>query len=155
MAERYGYLKFTGKYAELKHLGYTFQKLFAGNYMSWSKGGVFIFKKGSDVTHGNIDLFKLFKFLETGPEITIRKGNLSFYKFYSDPDSGEYEYYPRTKENSDKFSANMKEWGEWDKDSGDPAPEYMSTEFVSKKLMDQMTELSVRGWIELAYRGED
>jgi hypothetical protein len=152
--ENNGYLKFTGKYAELKHLGYKFQKLFAGNYMSWSKDRVFIFKKGSDVTHGNVNLFKLVKFLETKPVLRTSSNGISFYKFYSNTDENEYDYFSVTEENRKKYRDNSTEWGKWDEDSGDPAPEIMSMEHVSKKLLDLLQELSVRGWIETAYWDE-
>jgi len=44
------YIKFTGDYSQLKNMGYEFQKLFAGNYMQWSKGYTRIWKKGGDVS---------------------------------------------------------------------------------------------------------
>lgn len=43
-------IRFVGKYAELKNMGFTFQKLFAGNYMQWSKGHIRVWKYGEDVT---------------------------------------------------------------------------------------------------------
>jgi hypothetical protein len=146
-----GYLKFTGDYASLKTLGYKFQKLFAGNYMSWSKEGVFIFKKGADVSHGNINLFKLVEFLKTDPAVRISPRGIAFYKFYSDPDTNQYDYYPLTEENRTKYRANMDEWGTWDKDGNEPAPEYMSMEHVSNKILDLIKELNDRGWIETAH----
>jgi len=49
-------IKFIGKYNELKSLGYDFQKLYAGDYMQWSKGDdynkVRVWKRGDDVTLG-------------------------------------------------------------------------------------------------------
>lgn len=45
-------IQFTGDYAELKTLGFAFQRLFAGNYMQWGKGSVSVWKKGQDVTIG-------------------------------------------------------------------------------------------------------
>lgn len=143
-----GYLKFTGDYAELKNLGYKFQKLFANNYMSWSKNRVFIFKKGSDITHGNIDLYKLVMFLKTNPIVRSNGKSISFFKFYTNEDTNEYEYYPITKENITKYRANLDEWGKWDKDSGIQAPECMSMEHVGNDLMEQIKELTDRGWVE-------
>lgn len=148
---KHGYLKFTGDYAALKTLGYKFQKLFAGNYMSWSKDGVFIFKKGADVSHGNINLFKLVEFLKTDPAVRISRSGIAFYKFYSNTDENEYDYYPLTEENKAKYIANMNEWRDWDKDGVEPAPEIYSMEHVGDKLLNLIKELNDRGWIETAH----
>jgi hypothetical protein len=44
------YIKFVGDYSSLKNKGYTFQKLFAGNYMQWEKNGFRVWKKGAELT---------------------------------------------------------------------------------------------------------
>lgn len=51
------YIKFTGDYSKLKSMGYEFQKLFANDYMQWSKASdgeysptTRIWKKGAEVT---------------------------------------------------------------------------------------------------------
>ncbi len=149
--EKHGYLKFTGEYTALKYMGYKFQKLFASNYMSWSKERVFIFKKGADISHVNIDLYKLVEFLKTKPALRVSRNGISFYKFYSNEDEDEYNYYPITEENRKKYRDNMTEWGKWDKESGDRAPEYMSMEHVSMKVLNLLEELEDRGWVETAY----
>ena len=53
----YKYIKFIGDYSKLKTMGYEFQKLFANDYMQWSKrsDGEYspttrIWKKGAEVT---------------------------------------------------------------------------------------------------------
>ncbi len=149
MAE-YNYLKFTGDYAALKHMGYTFQKLYASNYMSWTKNGVYIFKKGADITHGEIDLYKLITFWRTKPEVRSYDTGISFFKFYNNPDDGyDYDYRPRTEENINRYRANLDEWGKWDEDSGEPAPQYMSSTSVGKDLLAQLEELNKLGWYEL------
>jgi len=47
---------FTGDYAQLKSMGFEFQKLYAGNYMQWhhEESDVRIWKKGADVTISQI-----------------------------------------------------------------------------------------------------
>lgn len=149
MAE-YNYLKFTGSYPNLKRLGYTFQKLYANNYMSWSKNGIFIFKKGADITHGELNLHKLITFLRGKPAVRPYDTGIVFYKFYSDPDTNTYEYYPYTDENRDKYSANLDEWGKYDGESGEEAPEYMATVMVGNNVLAQLEELNKLGWYELA-----
>lgn len=51
------YIKFTGDYSKLLSMGFEFQKLYANNYMQWSKGtGIDwspetrVWKKGAEVT---------------------------------------------------------------------------------------------------------
>jgi len=44
------YLKFTGEYNQLKSLGFEFQKLYANDYLQWSKEEVRVWKKGAQVT---------------------------------------------------------------------------------------------------------
>ena len=41
-----GYVKFTGDYSKLKGMGFTFQKLFANNYMQWERNSFRVWKKG-------------------------------------------------------------------------------------------------------------
>jgi hypothetical protein len=48
------YITFNGDYSALKGMGYTFQKLFADNYMQWCKGDVRVWKKGAEVTVGRL-----------------------------------------------------------------------------------------------------
>ena len=85
------HLKFTGDYSKLKYQGYKFMKLYARNYMSWSKNGVFIFKVGKDITHGEYDLAKLVRFMSDypGPHKHI-------YKIYHNNTHLEYDYRPYT-----------------------------------------------------------
>jgi hypothetical protein len=44
------YIKFIGDYSKLKSQGYTFQKLYAGNYMQWEKDGFRVWKRGAELT---------------------------------------------------------------------------------------------------------
>jgi hypothetical protein len=53
----YKFIKFTGDYSKLKSMGYEFQRLYANNYMQWSKPSngewsptTRVWKKGADVT---------------------------------------------------------------------------------------------------------
>lgn len=149
-----GYLKFTGEFAKLKSMGYEFQKLFAANYMQWHKNGLRIFKRGSDITHGNIDLYKLVKFIRntTSPDhVRMSEKHVSFYKFYSNADTNEYDYYPMTEENKKKYGDNMKQWGKVkDNTPKDKLPPYMTTEIVRKSMLLDLEELNKLGWYELA-----
>ena len=150
----FNYLKFTGDYTALKGMGYKFQKLYANNYMSWSKNGVYIFKRGADITHGEFDLYKLVTFWRTNPKVRTHECGVSFFKFYNNPDTNDYDYYPYTDENIAKYRANLDEWGKWSEESGEDAPECMSSIMVGHDLLTQLEELNELGWYELAWPTE-
>lgn len=44
------YIKFIGDYSQLKHLGFVFQNLYAGNYMQWNNDGFRVWKRGAELT---------------------------------------------------------------------------------------------------------
>ena len=77
------YIKFTGKYAELKDKGFEFQKLFANNYMQWRRDGIRVWKKGGDVTCENVDLYDVMKLVATGGCEWSEKGDLTVVKIYN------------------------------------------------------------------------
>lgn len=54
------YIKFTGDYSKLKTMGFTFQRLYASNYMQWCNDDTRVWKKGSDVTLDRIPCEGLF-----------------------------------------------------------------------------------------------
>ena len=141
MSELQGYVRFTGKFDRLKFLGYKFQKLFAGNYMQWSKCGFRVWKRGSDITHDAFDLYKLIKFLDTEP-IVMRSGSgIGFYKFYSDSESNEYDYYPMNDENKQRYSKFLKSFSNDDYDSRNP-PFYLGdTIFINADVLAELDNL--------------
>jgi len=143
------YLKFTGDYAKLKSMGYRFQKLYANNYMSWSKNGVFIFKKGADITHGEIDLYKLVEFLRSNPNTKSYggPGSVSFLAFYNDDKTCEYRDY--SEENNRLYIANGKEWLQYNPDT-DETPQQIYPKTAGSELIEQLEELDRLGWYELA-----
>lgn len=145
-----GYVKFTGDYSMLKSMGFTFQKLFASNYMQWCRDGLRIWKKGSDITHDSYDLYKLIKFLRTEPDLrNYKTGNFGAYQFYSDPDRNIYDYYPVTEENIKKYRDNMELWSSKEYDEDNPPPYLGSMFSISKDVIEQLQELNKLGWYEL------
>ena len=137
-------------------MGFTFQKLFAGNYMQWERDGFRIWKKGSDITHDRYDLFKLIRFLRTNPVMRHYKNFHSFYKFYSDADKNIYDYYPMDEENKQKYKDNMFLWSdEGGYDENNPPPYLGSSDTVTDKILDTLKELNELGWYELDYYPED
>ncbi len=152
-----GYLKFTGKYAELKKMGYSFQKLYAKNYMQWNKNGVRVWKNGAEITLENINAYKLIKFFRTNPKVrTWNNGkSIGFFKFY-DQDHENYEYLPATDENKKKYSENQAAWGLVQDDcEKENLPPYYSTELVGLELIEQLQEFKDLGWYELVTVPED
>lgn len=45
---------YTGDFKLLKAMGYTFQKLFAANYICYHRDGIWIWRKGKDVEIGDL-----------------------------------------------------------------------------------------------------
>jgi len=162
--EEYGYVKFTGDYSKLKGMGFTFQKLFAGNYMQWEKDGFRVWKKGAELEHNEFNLFKLIKFLRTEPEMRSWDSNphatrgdktYMFYKFYSNVDENEYDYYPATEANRKKMADNTALFGADDYDPDNPPP-YLGTSIcIGSKQIEFIQEFIDMGWIELDYYPED
>jgi len=127
--------------------------------MQWHKNGLRIFKRGSDITHGNINLYKLVKFIrgcEKPEHVRVSEKHISFFKFYSNADTNEYDYYPMTEENRQKYSDNSKLWAKVKKDCPkEDLPPYMTTEIVRKSMLLDLEELNKLGWYELAtYKNE-
>lgn len=158
-----GYVKFTGDYSKLKGMGFTFQKLFAGNYMQWHRNSFRVWKRGGDITHDDFKLFKLIRFMRTKPEVrttTWRNGTTSFvfYKMYyaTEYNDYDYDYHPYDEEHINMFKeyyqavdAHIKAGGDG---SDDDFPEPIGdTVYVSKKQMDVLKEFEDLGWYELAY----
>jgi hypothetical protein len=161
MNDEYGYVKFLGDYSKLKSMGFTFQKLYAGNYMQWEKDHFRVWKKGSDITHDRYNLFKLIRFLETTPllkkhEFRGGKVSYSFFKFYINVDENVYDYFPHNEENSNRYTEYLSDMSAYIKDKTLPRPAYLGDwEWVDQKTIDFIKELKDMGWYELDYYPED
>jgi len=149
-----GYVKFTGDYAKLKGMGYKFQKLFASNYMQWNLGDLRVWKKGSDITYDDYDLYDYITFVRSNP--TYRTYNSMFgkkeliYSFLvSVDDKNNTTFLSFTEENKKLYLGNMDEWKEWEEDSGEPAPAYMTSKRLDVEMLAQLKELEDLGWVEL------
>jgi len=150
MGEALGYVKFTGEYSKLKGMGYVFQKLYAGNYMQWCNNGFRVWKRGSDITHDDVDLYKLVKFLESAPVVRERNGGIAFFKFYRDGALDEYDYCGMTEENVSRYRKFMTAFSSDDYDESNP-PEYLGDSmFVKNELIDHINSLKERNWYELS-----
>ncbi len=133
-------------------MGYTFQRMFAGNYMSWNQEGIYIYKKGGEITDNDINLGKFMLFMETNPVVRHYPAGISFFKFYTNVDKNEYDYHAWTDENRLRMHVNMVEWAEWDKKITGAAPVYIGDSFrVSNKKIAMLNELKTLGWITVAY----
>lgn len=147
-----GYVKFTGDYSKLKTIGYKFQKLYASNYMQWNKGDLRVWRKGSDITHDEFNLYDFLSFMRTNPELRTMKGYRGgVYRSYliTIDDENNTTCLPYTAENSQLYFDNIKAWHDWDEESGEPAPIQMYSKCVNDDLMEQLKELEDLGWYEL------
>ena len=153
-----GYVKFTGVYSELKNMGFTFQKLYASNYMQWERNHFRVWKKGGDITHDRYDLFKIARFLKTNPLVrtqrdieTGKKTIMVFFKFYVDQEADpyDYDYYPMTEENRQKYQENNALWGGDDFDENNPPPYLGSIESCTNVFVEQLQELNDLGYYTL------
>jgi len=79
----------------------------------------------------------------------------NFYKFYSDPDNNEYNYYPTNEANDKK----MMDWNALfnadDYDPDNPPPYLGTTICVGSAQIEFIQELVDMGWIELDYFPQD
>lgn len=155
---RQGYLKFTGDYAQLKHMGYTFHKLFADNIMTWNRDdlGLWIRKRGGYLYHGNLDLYKLIAFLKTNPVGRQHDGAITYYKFYTvgavrtADDYDRFEYKETSDENQKYYAECIKRWGDVTDDTPDSElPPYVTHEAFLDDLVAHLDELEKLGWYEL------
>ena len=144
---RQGYLKFTGKFGELKKMGYRFQRMYAANYMCWNKNGIYIYKKGSDITSGEYDLYQLLTLLQSDSQLLRRdSGRISFYIVYSN--DGTFEYREVTEENHRLAMETLDKWRNYNPDT-DERPQIMELIGVPRRILETLKELEDRGWYEL------
>ena len=156
-----GYVKFTGDYSKLKSMGFTFQKLYANNYMQWERRSFRVWKKGHDIVHDDYNLFRLIKFLRTNPRLrthTYPNGDVShsFYKMYygDEFNAYNYDYHAPSKEIVQKFQDYYKACN--DRSDDEPFPEPIGDMvFITPELLKDLQELKDLGWYELAYFSED
>ncbi len=133
-----GYLKFTGDYSKLKSMGYTFQKLYANNYMSWRKSGLLIYKRGAEVTITNYDGYALINFFRTNPKCRRSKQSIFFYKVYDDDSYNDFKYIGMSDEEMDM----LKQMRVDDKD------DLIVTEYITIETMEALQVLSDLKWFE-------
>ena len=145
-----GYVKFNGEFSKLKGLGFEFQKLFASNYMQWHKEGFRVWKKGSDITHDDFDLYKLVKFLRLMPVGRRIGDGISYFKFYKQGSQSEFDWEEWTEENVDYWRNNLREWQFVTDDMPDgKIPQYIGTQVVPDKVVDFIRDWMKKGWLEV------
>ena len=150
----YGYVKFTGEYAKLKEMGFEFQKLYASNYMQWSKNGFRVWKRGGDITHDDCDLYKLITFLETKPICRTGSKHITFFKVY-DNKGNDYCYHPFDDEHIKQYRDVMDAWGKVNDDTHeDKLPPQWTTQAVTNDTLELLKEWKEMGWWELAEYSE-
>jgi len=146
------YVKFTGDYSKLKSMGFTFQKLYAGNYMQWEKGGFRVWKKGSDITFGEIDLYTLLKHMEIETNPVIRHGK--YLVLYSQFNENYERTILPTAEGKILYDTQMKSAIEAHKKDEQyyetiPKTEIVSSTYFHLPQLDTLNELIELGWVEI------
>lgn len=159
------FVKFTGDFAQLKDLGYSFQKLYAANYQQWNKDDLRVWKKGQDVTHDELgDRFPavLNLLLKMGianlPFETCRYfSDTSWLRLYIHKDT--YECTPDStnyREGRKHFWASIDKRKEEEEKGLEPRtelPEEVWKELVfTPESVSALRELAEKGWITLEKR---
>ena len=156
MIKIHKYIKFTGVYTELKNMGYTFQKLYASNYMQWCHDdtGIRVWKKGADVT---IDAVVNYtgQFLEV-----LLNGGLTLKTSSFFPNSEPYAVVYTNRDTRELtgddtgYFNQMKAFADASKAGDDAAfdslPYDWESHVISLNLMRKLGELNKLGWIEVA-----
>lgn len=143
------YVRFTGVFKELKSHDFKFCKLFAYNYMQWSKHGVRVWKRGRDLTIDNYDAYKLIKFFQGNPRVSIGEYSLGFYKmknddgtfYYSPADDATIQIYKARREEIYKLMHAGVDHEDW--------PVSHEPVFIDLETMETLKALKALGWFEL------
>lgn len=136
---KHRYLKFTGDYAKLKSMGYTFQKLFARNYQQWNNGIFRIWRKGTEVTcdRTNDEAKMLEAILAVGVDhVPVHVGlyGPAMVRFYINEDTG-------------KWTLNSSAYKEWC-DNGTSNGSFR-VESMTRESLKPLADLIRLGWVEI------
>lgn len=143
------YIKFTGDFSKLKTMGFTFQRLYANNYMQWCNDDTRVWKKGSDVTIGHLTNFEgefFAQYMELRPNLPWSKPGPfggSYLRFIVDhkTGTGSFDYDSYIKETREDYRE-------------DRAPRLESIP-MTERLLAPLEELIKLGWVELGVYDED
>ena len=155
------YIKFTGDYSKLKSMGYEFQKLFANDYMQWSKNSgdewsptTRIWKKGAEVTMDRLTNYEGV-FFELYMEY---KANGKELPWHTSTTLGTHTWLRVITNNVDRtvsFDYNTYIEQEranhiaWDKDNDADTTHDLCSVVMDAKTLAALDELIALGWVEL------
>lgn len=136
------YIKFTGDFGKLKSMGYEFGKLFASNYMQWSRGGTRVWKKGGDVTLERV-LNHTGVFFEV---YMANRNNLPWQTI-----SGRDRLYVVVNQEDGTVSFDYESYvAECREAMAVPRAYKLESRSMSRKELEPLEELIELGWVELA-----
>jgi len=157
----YKYIKFIGDYSKLMSMGYEFQKLYASNYMQWSKQSdgewsptTRIWKKGTEVTMDALTNYEGV-FFELYMEY---KANGKDIPWHTSTSFGTHTWLRVITNNVDRtvsFDYNTYIEQEranhraWDKDKDAITTHDLNSVVVDAKVLAALDELIDLGWVEL------
>lgn len=134
------FIKFTGDYSKLKSMGYSFQKLYAANYMQWCNGDTRVWKKGTDVTLDRLTNFE-------GPFFEL------FMHHYNNQIPIEFRHNVVSVIcNNEDYTVSLDQTAyrqQWDDMVAGP----LTQSLVSRDSLNPLLELIKLGWVELGIRG--
>lgn len=129
-----GYVKFTGDYSKLKKMGFTFQRLYASNYMQWENHGIRVWKRGGDVTLDNFDLYDVLRFIRREKPLIVK----DLLWLYHEERDGQKYFHPQSIGRDLACECMLGEY-----------PNLVSSDYIHRKTLDVLTDLNALGWYEL------
>ena len=150
------YIKFTGDYSKLKYMGYTFQKLYAGNYMQWAKQGggewsptTRVWKKGADVTIDCLTnyegaFFELYTSVNPLPWYDLSKAEPSLRVVTNNQDCSV------SFDNKEYFEQERKNQKHFQEGNEDAVSIILQPVWVKQRDLKPLDDLIKLGWVELA-----
>lgn len=151
-----GYVRFLGDYAELKSLGYGFQKLYARNHQQWHKEGVRVWRKGAEVTFDPLMAHLLAQLIQWMSEA---KGGLTYEPSRTFKNTSFLRCYINTE--TGLMTQDRSEYDVWIKkiatEDADSIPNFNFNLWESKAFtpesLSPLQELLDKGWLKVVNVG--
>lgn len=156
----YKFIEFSGDYSKLKSMGFSFQKLYAGNYMQWAHSdsefgsSTRIWKKGSEVTIDRLTNYEGF-FLEALLKARVEKIPLKMLTenaitYIKNPETKEIFFDEESIQEARRQRKLTDEFYSKDRDENEEPPEEtMISDFIKIKDIEMILKLVDLGWAKV------
>ena len=142
-------IKFTGEYGKLKDMGFTFQKLYASNYMQWHHEAteLRVWKKGAEVTYERLTGAEgtLLQMIQDNVPFTVRNGIKDKKVITIIRNKATLELSADTR----PYYLQEKSRGPLWEDSGKTFEGVWSIEIIKYDTMVMLQDMLRRGWVEV------